>query len=163
MAYYGSGDDVRYMLSGGVREGHPQYLTEDKLPEDMIEMGRRFAYRKINSILKGTFGDLIPYASGSEPEILYEYANTISAWWINGKRNQIPKDPEENSFNTEYAEAIEALKEMAKTGKGLDGAVAAETSGYFTHDGYTPIFDLDDVESHVVDGDLEDRISDERA
>lgn len=161
MAYYGSGNDIRSDISGGVREGHGQFLTEEKLTDDLIERGRRFAYRKINSILEPTFGDLIPYTSGSEPDILFEYSNTIAAWFIQNRRFP-DRSTEENPFNTEYAEAIKDLEQMAKTGKGLDAASPAKASAYFTHSNMTPIHDMDDIENHAVDSDLLDRISDDR-
>jgi hypothetical protein len=161
MAYYGSGADIRSDISGGVREGHQQFLTIEKLTDDLIERGRRFAYRRVNSILEPTFGDVIPYASGSEPDILFEYSNTIAAWWIQNRRFP-DRSSDENPFNTEYAEAIKDLEEMAKTGKGLGNEAPTKTSAYFSHSNMTPVFDVDDVKNQDVDSDLLDRIADDR-
>lgn len=160
MSFYGSASDIRSDISGGVRLGHEQYLTDEKLTPELIERGRRFAYRRINSMLKPTFGNLIPFASGSEEDIIFEHSNTIATWFIQNRR--FPDRVDENPFNTEYAEAIKDLEEMAKTGKGLDGAAPKKTSMSFTHNNMTPIFNLDDIKNQDVDSDLLDRISDDR-
>ena len=163
MAYYGSATEIRTdFLSGGVRKGHPQYIGEDKVPDSLIDNGRRYAYNYINSILEPSFASKIPYASGSEPEILKRLADIIAAWWIQNKRLQHLQSLEANPLNTEYAEAVKRLEKMAETGKGLGEDTPDATTAYFTHNGITPIFDMDDITSKGVDADLESRIADDR-
>ena len=82
--------------------------------------------------------------------------------WIQNKRLQHLQSVEANPLNTEYAEAVKRLEKMAETGKGLGEEAPDATTAYFTHNGITPIFDMDDITSQGVDADLESRIADDR-
>lgn len=159
MAVYGSASNIRqYHLSGGVAAGHPQYQDISLVSDTMIAQGQKFAYDKINSLLRGQF--TVPF-SVPYPTLIDEYSDTIAAWWIENKRLKHLQSVEENPLNTEYAEAIEHLKEIGKTGQGLEIATATSTA-YYTHAGYTPVFDLDGEFDQQLDSDLENRIANDR-
>ncbi len=70
--YYGSGDDIRnYHLSGGVAVGSSQYQDATKVSADMVTKGQKFAYNKINSMLRGRF--TIPFTDPFPP-LINEYS-----------------------------------------------------------------------------------------
>ncbi len=155
--YYGSGDDIRnYHLSGGVAVGHPQYQDATKVSPALITKGQKFAYDKINSMLRGRF--TVPFVEPFPP-LINEYADTIAGWWIQNKRMPHLQAIEDNPLNTEYAEAIKHLEEIAKTGVGLTDTTPKVTRGFHSHQNRTPIFNVDGEFDQQVDSDLEDDIS----
>jgi len=163
MAFYGDNATIRKdFLSGGVTTGHPQYQSEAEVDDDLITNGRKYAFEIINSLLRGRFGSAIPFTSGSEAELIKQYSNIIAAWWITNKRYRHLQSVVDNPFQVEYETTIEALKEHAKTGEGIDSVTPAKAAAFFTHNNRIPVFDIDDEFEHVADQDRLDDIADAR-
>ena len=163
MAFYGDSDTIRNdFLSGGVPTGHPQYQNDGKVTDSLIDNGRKYAFEIINSKLRGRFGSAIPFVSGSETELIKQYSNIIAAWWIQNKRLQHLQNVLENPLNTEYRETLDALDEIAKTGKGIDGLNPTKAAAFHTHANRTPTFDIDNEFDQEPDQDRLDDIADAR-
>ncbi len=163
MAFYGDNATIRLdFLSGGVDKGHPQYQAEGQVLDALITNGRKYAFEVINRILRGRYGSAIPFTSGSEEELIKQYSNIIAAWWIQNNRLPHLQNVIENPLNSMYAETIDDLKEIAKTGKGLADTAPTKAAAFHTRANRTPIFDVDDPIDQDVDPDLLDDISDAR-
>ena len=158
---YGSAENIRnYHLSGGVLESRDMFVSEDLVSEAMITQGRKFAFNLINSLLRGKY--TVPFDTADVDPIIDEDSDTIASWWIENKRLKRLQSVAENPLNTEYAEAKERLEKIGESGQGLSTAVTT-SSGYFTHNGFTPVFDVDGEFDQVLDEDLENQIASDRA
>ena len=161
--YYGNSGDVRSDFSAGLPSTHPSYKGEAELPGNLIERGRRNAYALINSKLKIAYPSQVPWASGSEPALVYEISNKLAMCFVYKRKNPGPA-PIDKKVKTEFcSEPEKQLDALAKFDMQLPEI--EEPYGekvHHTHEGKHSIFDIDDTLSQAPSSELLDDISDER-
>ena len=160
--YYGESGDIRSDFSAGLPPTHANYKGEAEIPGELIERGRRNAYALINAKLKVAYPSQVPWASGSEPELIYEISNKLAMCYVYKRKNPGPA-PIDKKVKTEFcSEPEKQLDALAKFDMQLPEI--EEPIGdkvHHTRD-HTPIFDVDDELNQSPNSGLLDDISEER-
>jgi len=162
MEYYGSSGDIRADMNGGLAITHNNYMGEAQLSGALITRAQRNAYATINSKLESSYPSQVPWASGSEPALLYEIANKLSMCFILTRKNP-GSDPLDKNRRERYCEEpIKELDQIAEFEMQLP-EISSPLGAKVSHNrDYTPVCDMDDLENQRVDPDLLDDIVDER-
>ncbi len=161
--YYGNSGDVRSDLSGGIPSTHNNYQGESQISGILIERGRRYAYNIINGKLQPSYPTEVPWASGGEPDIIYEIANKLTQCFVLNTKS-VGREPVDKSKREDLCEhPVEMLDQLAS---GEMEFVEIENpfgpKVYHTHSRRTPIADMDPIVNHWIDPDRLDDIRDER-
>jgi hypothetical protein len=162
MLYYGSSGDVRDDLNGGLPSTHDNYMGEAQLSGSLIERGRRHAYSIINGKLSPAYPNNVPWASGSEPALIYEIANKLSMCFVLTRKNPGQEPLDKNRREQYCEEPMQLLDQLASFEMELEEIdKPLGDKVYHTRD-YTPACDVDAIENQEIDSDLLDHIADER-
>jgi len=163
MSYYGNSGDVRADLNGGLPTTHDNYMGEEQISGALIERGRRSAYATVNSKLQQAYPSYVPWASGSEPNIIYEIANKLTMCFVLSRKNP-DSQPLSKERRVEYCEEpmdmLDKLASFEMEFPEIETPLGDRV--YNTRSGYTPACDMDDVENQRIDPDLLEDIADDR-
>lgn len=153
-----------YGTSGDVREelGNPaelEYSAED------IADSRTKATNLVNLYVSKAYPTYVPFTLGSCPEPIHEITNDLAVYYAKRRKHPGP-GPLSEDVKAEYYDKSIKLLELIRDGDVTftELETNAPDAGYMaTRSSYTPIFDVDQIENHVIDKDLEDHIDDERS
>ena len=160
--YYGSSGDLRSDFSAGLPSTHQNYQGEDELPGNLIERGRRNAYALINSKLKVAYPNNVPWASGSEPTLIYEISNKLAMCFVYKRKNPGPA-PIDKKVKAEFCDEPEKqLDALAKFDMQLPEIENPLGDKVYHSRDFTPVFDVDSELNQSPSSELLDEISDER-
>lgn len=162
MAYYGLSGDVRADMNGGLATTHDNYMGETQLAGALIERGRRYAYALINSKLNPAYPSQVPWASGSEPDLIYELANKLTMCFIYSRKNPGSEPLDKNRKEQFCDEPINILDQLASFEMELSEIEKPLGDKVYHNRDYTPVCDVGDIENQEVDPDLIDDIADSR-
>lgn len=154
--YYGSSGDIRNDL------GTP---TETEISASIIDLARKKATAVVDGMLESAFPSVVPWTVITDvPDLINSITDDIAIYYI--RRSKHPGSlPLTEDVKIEYWDKpIDMLKQIQNGAIVLSAFSVATTEDTImaNRSDYTPIFDLDDAESWVVDDDLEDKISDSR-
>lgn len=162
--FYSSSGDVREELNAGAMAGDRGYLDESQIKGVIIQRARRRATRVINGKLEPVYPTKIPFASGDVPKLIDSIAGDLSVYYVKRAKHPGP-EPMVSNVKEEYFErSMELLQEIADRKIELP-ELTSEISypeTYHNRKDITPVFDMDDIESQVVDSDLKEDISEDR-
>lgn len=153
MATYGSSGDVRLIL------GNP---TETEVSATILGLERTHATNLVDGYLEKAYPSKVPF-TGDVPALVDSLTNDIAVYYI--KRDTHPGPlPLSEDVKAEYWERpIETLEKIAKRELELPELTSGLTDRIESNrSAYTPIFDVDNIESAVVDEDLLDDVEDAR-
>lgn len=153
--YYGSSGDVRELL------GNP---GEAEISATLLTLGRKKATAIVDSALEKVYPSNVPFAAtGDVPAIINLITDDLAVYYITRTKHPGPA-PLSDDVKAEYWDKpIDLLKKIQN--REIDLPELTVTLGAqvdANRKDYTPIFDLDEIESAVVDSDLEDKIEDSR-
>ncbi len=143
---YGSSGDVRLEL------GNP---AEAEVSAPLLDLSRRKATRLVNSFVEKAYPDQIPFTvAGDIPLLLNTISDDLSVYYV--KRSLHPgPNPLSDTIKEEYYEKnIKILEQIRDGDLEISELAGKQTSVSSNRSTYTPIFDVDDIENHVVDPDL---------
>ena len=164
MAYYGLSGDIRADLNGGLPSTHNNYQGEGQISGALIERGRRYAYSVINGKLLPTYPDSIPWASGSEPNLIYEISNKLTQCFVLNAKN-VGNEPLDKKKRQDLCiDPMDLLDDIANLEVQLVGEEnpIGSNNVYHTRKDYTPVADMDSIDNQQIDPDLLDDIKDDR-
>lgn len=163
---YAVSGDIREELNSGMVAGDIGYKDDSEIRGTLITREARRATRRINSKLKGTYPDSIPFgASGDVPLTIQAIANDIGVFYVRRSKHPGPGPMSDDVKEEYWDKPMAELDEIISAGISLSELDAMGTSSdevYHTRKNRTPIFDMDSVESQEVSPDLLDDIADSR-
>ena len=161
--WYGSSGDCRNTLSSYLPNTHPAYKGEAQIPGALIEAGRKAAYALINAKLEVALPSKVPWASGSEPDLIYQISNDLTLCHVYKSKNPGPAPINKDikaTYCTDPAKLLDSIAsldmQLPETGDPIGVRV------FHTHKDRHPIFDIDSELSQGPDSERLDDISDER-
>ena len=153
--FYGSSGDIRNDL------GNP---TETEISASLIDLARKKATSIVDAMLEVVYPSKVPWTvAGDVPMLINSVTDDLAIYYIRRSKHPGPL-PLTKEVKQEYWEQpIDLLKRIQKREidlpeltSSLDSQIEANRVDY------TPIFDLDEIESAVIDPDLLDDIDEKR-
>ena len=162
MSFYGSSGDLRSDLGGGLPSTHPAYKGETEIPGDLIERGRKNAYALINAKLEVAYPSQVPWASGSEPALVYEISNKLAMCYIYERKNPGPAPLNKDIKATYCKEPTDLLDKLASFDMQLPEIEAPYGEKVYHSRDFTPVMDIDDELDQAPSSELLNDISEDR-
>lgn len=150
---YGSATDVRAEL------GNPdetEYTASD------ITRARTSATNIVNAYIQKAYPSQVPYTSATEPEIVKTITNDLAVYFARRSKHPGPAPLSETLRQEYYERNIELLKGIAEGEVEIPEMEDALGDSVLTSREGHPIFDVDEIEKHIIDDDTLEEIDDSR-
>lgn len=152
-----------YGASGDVREEllNP---TEQEVSANLLNLARTRATHLVDSYLEKKFPSKIPFAtSGDVPGVINFITNDLAVFFVKRSTHPGPRPMTDDDKKLYYDDNVVTLEKIVK-GEIQIPELSTEGNDPIeaNRSGYTPVFDIDEIENNVIDPDLEDKISDDR-
>ena len=164
---YGISGDIREELNSGAVPGTKNYKDETQIRGDIITKSARRATRKVNTKLRNTYPDEIPFAAIADvPLEIVSIANDLGVYYVLRAKHRGPGPLAATVKEEYYNNSISELEDIIESGVPLNeldskGSTVSETSD--TNEDYEAVFDMDEVENQRVDPDRLDDIAADRS
>ena len=154
LVLYGSSGDVRGEL------GNP---SEVEYSADDIDRARTRATNVVNAYLQQSYGSIIPFALGTEPELLKSITNDLSVYYAKRSKHPTPLPLTEEVKTEYYDKSIDLLKLISEGEMALPGVASALGENFIAPQSeYSPTFNEDSEIDWEIDQDKLDDIQDQR-